>query len=114
MECKGKMLTKKQVDTLQFMINNYSKHHMSICSCDVERVLGRKEIELTKLEMAIVIAAFVKSLSVETLSQCVDEHTLRQLNEEAEKVNYNSSPKEVHEAVISAINKMIQDLLKDK
>lgn len=73
-----------------------------------------ERMELTKLEMAIVIAAFVKSLGVKELSQCVDEHTLKRLNEEAEKVNYNSSPKEVHEAVISAINKMIQDLLKDK
>ncbi|PFH81658.1 hypothetical protein COI81_29010 [Bacillus cereus] len=114
MQCKGKVLTEEKVGMLQFMIDNYYHKNMDICSCDVQRLLGRKEMELTKLEMAIVIAAFVKSLSVETLSQCVDEHTLRQLNEEAEKVNYNSSPKEVHEAVISAINKMIQNLLQDK
>ncbi|MDO6631775.1 hypothetical protein [Bacillus thuringiensis] len=114
MGCNGQLLTEEQVDMLQFMIHNHYKKNMDICSCDVERVLGRTEIGLTKLELAIVIAAFVKSLGVEELAQCVDEHTLKRLNEEAEKVNYNSSPKEVHEAVISAIKKMIQGLLKEK
>ncbi|MGY2609494.1 hypothetical protein [Bacillus pretiosus] len=38
-ECNGKSLTEEQIDMLQFMINNYYKKNMNICSCDVERVL---------------------------------------------------------------------------
>ncbi|EOW9529885.1 hypothetical protein ACO11K_003649 [Bacillus cytotoxicus] len=40
MRCKDKLLTEEQVDMLQFMINNYYKKGMDICSCDVERVLS--------------------------------------------------------------------------
>ncbi|HDR7659864.1 hypothetical protein COM08_15195 [Bacillus wiedmannii] len=41
-ECNGKPLTEEQIDMLQFMINNYYKKNMNICSCDVERVLKMK------------------------------------------------------------------------
>lgn len=68
-------------------------------------------MELTKLELAIVIGAFVKSLGTKELLNCVDEHTLKQLDEEAGKITYNSSPKQFHEAGISAVNKIIQGLL---
>lgn len=42
-ECNGKSLTKEQIDMLEFMIYNYCKKGMDICSCDVERVLKMKE-----------------------------------------------------------------------
>jgi len=114
MECKGKLLTEEQVDKLQFMIHNYYKKGMDICSCDVERVLGRTEMGLTKLELAIVIGSFVESLGTEGLENCVDEHTLKRLDEEAGKINYNSSPKQMYEAGISAVNKIIQGILKEE
>ncbi|WP_410976580.1 hypothetical protein [Bacillus cereus] len=44
-ECNGKSLTKEQIDMLEFMIYNYYKKNMDICSCDVERVLKMKEKE---------------------------------------------------------------------
>ncbi|MEG7339132.1 hypothetical protein V6E27_10890 [Bacillus cereus] len=43
MKCNGKPLTERQIDMLQFMINNYYKKNMNICSCDVERVLIQKD-----------------------------------------------------------------------
>ncbi|AXY05502.1 hypothetical protein CUC43_00470 [Bacillus thuringiensis LM1212] len=42
-KCNGKPLTERQIDMLQFMINNYYKKNMNICSCDVERVLIKKD-----------------------------------------------------------------------
>ncbi|MBE3643175.1 hypothetical protein IMZ78_12835 [Bacillus anthracis] len=42
-ECNGNPLTEEQIDMLQFMINNYYKKNMNICSCDVERVLKKKD-----------------------------------------------------------------------
>lgn len=70
--------------------------------------------QLTKLELAIVIGAFVESLGTKELLNCVDEHTLKQLDEEAGKINYNSTPKQFHEAGISAVNKIIQGFLEKK
>ncbi|MDM5189366.1 hypothetical protein QUF99_19260 [Bacillus sp. DX4.1] len=69
MECNSKVSTEEQVNMLQFMINNYYKKSMDICSCDVERLLKRKEIELTKLEKAIVISAMLTSLDEKELAK---------------------------------------------
>ncbi|PFQ01467.1 hypothetical protein [Bacillus cereus] len=41
--CNGKPLTKEQVGFLEFMIHNYYKKNMDICSCDVERVLKKED-----------------------------------------------------------------------
>ncbi|EOP94823.1 hypothetical protein MYW48_23140 [Bacillus cereus] len=114
MECKGKLLTEEQVDELSFMVHNYYNKDIGICSYDVERVLGRTEVGLTKLELAIVIGAFVESLGTEGFETCVDEHTLKRLDEEVEKLNYNSSPKQMYEAGISAVNKIIQGIIEEQ
>lgn len=42
-KCDGKPLTKEQIGILEFMIYNYYKKDMDICSCDVERVLKKKD-----------------------------------------------------------------------
>ncbi|PFP72629.1 hypothetical protein COJ99_07180 [Bacillus cereus] len=42
-KCNGKPLTKEQVGFLEFMIHNYYKKNMDICSCDVERVLKKED-----------------------------------------------------------------------
>lgn len=71
-------------------------------------------MELTKLEMAIVIGSFIESLGTEGFENCADEHTLKRLDEEAEKINYNSSPKQMYEAGISVVNKIIQGILEEQ
>ncbi|WP_144519810.1 hypothetical protein [Bacillus thuringiensis] len=44
-QCSGKPLTKEQIGILEFMIYNHYKKGMDICSCDVERVLKKKDKE---------------------------------------------------------------------
>ncbi|MCC2442052.1 hypothetical protein [Bacillus paranthracis] len=110
MKCNGKTLSENQISMLHFMINNYYKKNMDVCSCDVERVLGRNEMGLTKLESAIVVGAFVQSLGDECLENSEDNHQLEQLVGEIEKVVDNSTPKQMREAGAKVLDKFIHNL----
>ncbi|WP_142399121.1 hypothetical protein [Bacillus thuringiensis] len=53
MKYNRNLLTEEQVNMLHFMIDNYYKKSMDICSCDVERVLTSetKQIPLLVIEV---------------------------------------------------------------
>lgn len=112
MECNGKLLTEEQIDRLQFMLNNYYKKSMDICSCDVERVLNKKEVELTKVEKAIVIATILHAIDEEELEEYVELEKLLPLIKVLDGLYENTTPKVKKEATVSLINKLIDDFLK--
>ncbi|PFE56028.1 hypothetical protein CN318_12345 [Bacillus cereus] len=118
MKCNGKLLTEEQIDRLQFMLNNYYKKSMDICSCDVERVLGNKELELTKIEKAIVFGIIVRSIGEQEIVKHIAQDTLEQeamdqLTIVFKDILYNTSLKTINESTVGAINKIFQDLLED-
>lgn len=112
-KCKGKPLTEEQIDMLQFMTNNYYKKNMDICSCDVERVLGKKEIELTKLEKAVIISKFIDAIGMEELAGCVGLEKLDLLAKELEVLHGNTTPNAEVAANKSSINNLIDSFLED-
>ncbi|MDC2864667.1 hypothetical protein [Bacillus sp. BP-3] len=71
-------------------------------------------MQLTKLEKAIVIGAFVQGLGEEVLKNNTDNHLLKQLDEELEKIINNSTPNQMIEASASVIEKFICGLFEDK
>jgi len=71
-------------------------------------------MELTKLEIAIVIGAFVQGLGDEVLKNSTDNHLLKQLDKELEKIINNSTPNQMIEAGESVVGKFISKLLEDK
>ncbi|MEK4581775.1 hypothetical protein [Bacillus sp. FSL R12-0074] len=70
-------------------------------------------MELTKLEKAIVIGAFVQGLGEEVLNNNSGNHSLKQLDEELEKIINNSTPNQMKEAGASVIDKFIHGLLEE-
>lgn len=112
MECNGKALTEEQVNMLQFMINNYNKKNMDICSCDVERVLGNKGLELTKLEIAIAIGAFIQGLGEEVLNNN-ESKVLKQIEDKLAEILSNSTLNQIQEAGEGVLNKLIQSLFEE-
>ncbi|PGC51556.1 hypothetical protein COM24_17660 [Bacillus toyonensis] len=70
-------------------------------------------MELTKLEKVIVISTFVQGLGEEFLENSENNHSLRQLLREIEKVFSNSTPNQMREAVGSVLDKFINDLIEE-
>lgn len=75
--------------------------------------LGGIEVELTKLEKVIVISTFVQGLGEEFLENSKENHSLKQLLREIEKVFNDSTPDQMREAAESVLEKFIYDLIKE-
>ncbi|MCU5414528.1 hypothetical protein OCE50_27040 [Bacillus wiedmannii] len=71
-------------------------------------------MELTKLEKVIVISTFVQGLGEEFLKNSKDNHSLKQLLREIEKVFNDSTSNQMREAAESVLEKFIYDLIKEK
>ncbi|MGR3774594.1 hypothetical protein ACT1UG_02360 [Bacillus paramycoides] len=71
-------------------------------------------MELSKLEIAIVIGAFVQGLGDEVLNNNNDNDLFKQLDEELEKIVNNSTPKQMKEAGESVVGKFIYSLFENK
>ena len=69
-------------------------------------------MELTKLEKVIVISTFVQGLGGEFLENSKDNHSLKQLLREIEKVFNDSTSNQMREAAESVLEKFIYDLIK--
>jgi HEPN domain-containing protein len=70
-------------------------------------------VELTKLEKVIVISTFVQGLGEEFLENSKENHSLKQLLREIEKVFNDSTPDQMREAAESVLEKFIYDLKKE-
>ncbi|HDR8244893.1 hypothetical protein COD10_29410 [Bacillus thuringiensis] len=70
-------------------------------------------MELTKLEKVIVISTFVQGLGEEFLKNSKDNHSLKQLLREIEKVFNDSTSNQMREAAESVLEKFIYDLIKE-
>ncbi|ANV74666.1 hypothetical protein ACTJJY_30655 [Bacillus sp. 22475] len=70
-------------------------------------------MELTKLEKVIVISTFVQGLGEEFLENSKENHSLKQLLREIEKVFNDSTPDQMREAAESVLEKFIYDLIKE-
>ncbi|OUB90375.1 hypothetical protein BK784_25525 [Bacillus thuringiensis serovar medellin] len=70
-------------------------------------------MELTKLEKVIVISTFVQGLGKEFLENSKENHSLKQLLREIEKVFNESTPDQMREAAESVLEKFIYDLIKE-
>lgn len=70
-------------------------------------------MELSKLEMAIVLGAFVQGLGEEVLKSNGDNRLLKQLDEELEKIVNNSTPNQMMEAGTSVVDKFIRGLFEE-
>lgn len=71
-------------------------------------------MELTKLEKAIVLSAFVQGLDEEVLNNNDDRQALNQLNETLEKIFNNSMPNQIKESGTSVVGKFIHGLLEEE
>ncbi|PGV72621.1 hypothetical protein [Bacillus thuringiensis] len=70
-------------------------------------------MELTKLEKVIVISTFVQGLGEEFLENSKDNHSLKQLLREIEKVFNDSTSNQMREAAESVLEKFIYDLINE-
>lgn len=70
-------------------------------------------MELTKLEIAIVLGAFVQGLGEEVLNNNGERQALKQLEEEVEKLFNNSTPHQIKESGASVVGKFIHGLLEE-
>ncbi|HDR4895315.1 MULTISPECIES: hypothetical protein [Bacillus cereus group] len=70
-------------------------------------------MELNKLEKVIVISTFVQGLGEEFLENSKENHSLKQLLREIEKVFNDSTPDQMREAAESVLEKFIYDLIKE-
>ncbi|MGG1847090.1 hypothetical protein ABDI32_06640 [Bacillus wiedmannii] len=70
-------------------------------------------MELSKLEMAIVLGAFVQGLGEEALNNNESE-LLNQLEDKLDEIVNNSTPNQMKEAGESVVNKFILGLLEEK
>ncbi|MEG7835134.1 hypothetical protein [Bacillus cereus] len=70
-------------------------------------------MELNKLEKVIVISTFVQRLGEEFLENSKENHSLKQLLREIEKVFNDSTPDQMREAAESVLEKFIYDLIKE-
>ncbi|AIM33327.1 hypothetical protein DF16_orf04912 [Bacillus thuringiensis serovar kurstaki str. YBT-1520] len=118
MQCNGKVLNKEQVDKLQFMINNYSNKGMDICTCDVERVLNKQYMKLTKLEKAIALSIVFNAIDTKELDGHVSKEklsdVLKIIEALKEEIDADKELEEEKEAHLNIINKLIDSLLAEK
>ncbi|MEM5660866.1 hypothetical protein AAHB62_10345 [Bacillus cereus] len=71
-------------------------------------------MQFSKLEMAIVIGAFLQGYDEEVLNNKEDSQLLEQLEVELENVVNNSTPNQMKEAAESVVSKFIHGLLEEK
>ncbi|PFT86128.1 hypothetical protein [Bacillus cereus] len=118
MQCNGKVLNKEQVDKIQFMINNYSNKGMDICTCDVERVLNKQYMKLTKLEKAIALSIVFNAIDTKELDGHVSKaklsDVLKVIEALKEEIDADKELEEEKEAHLNIINKLIDSLLAEK
>ncbi|PHG57782.1 hypothetical protein [Bacillus toyonensis] len=70
-------------------------------------------MQLTKLEMAMVIRICMAVLDKEELERCIGDYSLEQLAIKIEEILCDSSLKQMMVAGRSGIRKMIQDVLEE-
>lgn len=70
-------------------------------------------MKLTKLEMAIVLGAFVQGLGEEAINNN-ESKLLKQLEDKLDEIVNNSTPNQMKEAGESVVNKFILGLLEEK
>ncbi|AXO94441.1 MULTISPECIES: hypothetical protein [Bacillus] len=70
-------------------------------------------MQLTKLEMAIVLGAFVQGLGEEAINNN-ESKLLKQLEDKLDEIVNNSTPNQMKEAGESVVNKFILGLLEEK
>ncbi|HHT7142300.1 hypothetical protein PDN33_01470 [Bacillus cereus] len=70
-------------------------------------------MQLTKLEMAIVLGAFVQGLGEEAINNN-ESKLLKQLEDKLDEIVNNSTPNQMEEAGESVVNKFILGLLEEK
>ncbi|MBE3644978.1 hypothetical protein IMZ78_22055 [Bacillus anthracis] len=70
-------------------------------------------MQLTKLEMAIVLGAFVQGLGEEAINNN-ESKLLKQLEDKLDEIVNNSKPNQMKEAGESVVNKFILGLLEEK
>ncbi|AIM28456.1 hypothetical protein DF16_orf00040 [Bacillus thuringiensis serovar kurstaki str. YBT-1520] len=118
MQCNGKVLNKEQVDKIQFMLNNYSNKGMDICTCDVERVLNKQYMKLTKLEKAIALSIVFNAIDTKELDGHVSKEklsdVLKVIEALKEEIDADKELEEEKEAHLNIINKLIDSLLAEK
>ncbi|PHC21679.1 hypothetical protein [Bacillus wiedmannii] len=69
-------------------------------------------MELSKLEMAIVLGAFVQGLGEEAINNN-ESKLLKQLEDKLDEIVNNSTPNQMKEAGESVVNKFIHGLLEE-
>ncbi|EJR71363.1 hypothetical protein [Bacillus cereus] len=69
-------------------------------------------MELSKLEMAIVLGAFVQGLGEEAINNN-ESKLLKQLEDKLDEIVNNSTPNQMKEAGESVVNKFILGLLEE-
>lgn len=69
-------------------------------------------MELSKLEIAIAIGAFIQGLGEEVLNNN-ESKLLKQIEDELAKILSNSTLNQIQEAGESVLNKLFQNLLKE-
>ncbi|PER27201.1 hypothetical protein CN485_20120 [Bacillus cereus] len=70
-------------------------------------------MELSKLEIAITIGAFIQGLGEEVLNNN-ESKLLNQLEDELAEILSNSTLNQLHEAGESVVNKLIQSLFEEE
>ncbi|HDR4512966.1 TPA: hypothetical protein QCQ29_003444 [Bacillus cereus] len=70
-------------------------------------------MQLTKLEMAMVLGAFVQGLGEEAINNN-ESKLLKQLEDKLDEIVNNSTPNQMKEAGESVVNKFILGLLEEK
>ncbi|EJR74864.1 hypothetical protein IK7_05465 [Bacillus cereus VD156] len=70
-------------------------------------------MKLTKLELAIVLGAFVQGLGEEAINNN-ESKLLKQLEDKLDEIVNNSTPNQMKEAGESVVNKFILGLLEEK
>ncbi|HFJ9284839.1 TPA: hypothetical protein ACGW44_002641 [Bacillus toyonensis] len=107
----GNLLTERQVELLKGLLHEYHSKEMGVCSCDVERVLGK--VGLTKLEKALALSISFNAIDNKELKGYVSVEKISPLIKVFEELQEDITPEQEKEIHINLINKLIDDLLKE-
>ncbi|MDC7971736.1 MULTISPECIES: hypothetical protein [Bacillus] len=72
------------------------------------------EMELTKLEKAIILGTILNSIGVDDIEEYVDLETLPPIIEVLDEFHRSTTPRAKKEADVSLISKLMDDLLNSK
>ncbi|HDR6714004.1 TPA: hypothetical protein QCV60_006555, partial [Bacillus thuringiensis] len=91
---------------------------MDICTCDVERVLNKQYMKLTKLEKAIALSIVFNAIDTKELDGHVSKEklsdVLKVIEALKEEIDADKELEEEKEAHLNIINKLIDSLLAEK